>query len=282
MTDAPANPTTADDHAPPSPPPIANEISVDDVRAALREGWADFKRAPAFGLVFSFFYVLGGALILMQAAILDLGWMPIILACGFPLLGPFVAVGLYEVSRRMEAGEPLDWGPILTVAFRHKDGGIPAYAVLAILLFLFWVYLAHLVFALFFGLSAMTNISTGFDIFISFRGFLMLAIGTAVGAAVALFLFATSVLGLPLLLEREIDIVTASFFSAKTVAKQPRPMLTFGVIVAVATFAAMIPFFLGLFIVMPVLGHATWRLYRKAVRFESGSAPTAPADQVLT
>lgn len=267
--------TDIDVHLPPSPPPIANRIDVDDVKAAIAEGWADFKRAPAFGLVFSLFYVLGGFLIMVQAAVLELGWVPVLFVCGFPLLGPFIAVGLYEVSRRMEAGEPLDWGPIIGVAYNQRDGGIPAFAVVAILLFLFWLYLAHLVFALFFGLSAMTNISSGLDIFLSFRGFLMLVIGTATGAALSLFIFAISVLGLPLLLEREIDLVSASVFSAKTVASQPRPFLIFGLIVAAGVFAAMIPFFLGLFIVMPVLGHATWRLYRKAVRFEGDPDPKA-------
>lgn len=270
MTDSDTAETSLPEPAPASPPPIARTIGTEDVIAALKEGWADFRRAPMFGLLFSLVYVLGGLMIWMQMMVLDLGWLLVTLAGGFPLLAPFAAVGLYEVSRRMEAGEPLDWGAVIGVVFRQKEGQIPAFAVVVILLFLFWVYVAHLIFALFFGLSAMTNISSSLDVFLTARGFLMLAIGTVVGAGLSLFLFSISVLGLPLLLEREIDLVSASVFSARVVATQPAPMLLFAAIVAGALFAAMAPFFLGLFIVLPVLGHGTWRLYRRAVRFEDG------------
>ncbi len=256
------------DPPPAQSPPIIQPISFGDVRAALVEGLNDFRRAPAFGLFFSAFYVLGGFIILAQLMVLEQSWWILPISLGFPLLGPFAAVGLYEVSRRLETGELLDWAGVLGVIFRQKDRQIPSVITFVIIIFLFWVYAAHLVFALFFGLSAMTNVMSSFEVLMSLNGAIMLLIGTVVGAGLSFVIFGTTVIGLPLLLDREIDFVSAMIISFKTVTTYPGPMLSWGLLTAIILFLGMAPLFLGLFLALPVLGHATWRLYRKAIAFE--------------
>lgn len=234
-----------------------------DIRAALAAGWADFRRAPAFGLFFAAVYVAGGLLLWYALAVSDQIWWTIPITLGFPLLGPFAAVGLYEVSRRLEAGEPLGWGGILGVIVRQKDRQIPSMAAIIVIFFLFWNFLGHMIFALFLGLSAMTNISSSFEVFLTGNGLAMLVVGSAVGAVFAFVLYATSVVSLPLLLDREVDFVSAMIASWKTVSASPVVMLGWGVLIAGLLFAAMLPAFLGLFLVLPVLGHASWHLYRR-------------------
>ncbi len=206
--------------APPPPPaaiPEPRPATLADLRAALRRGLADFRAAPAFGLFFAAVYVAGG--LLLTWALVGAGqvWWTIPITLGFPLLGPFVAVGLYEVSRRIEADEPLSWPAVLGVIFRQKDRQIPSVAAIIVIFFLFWNFLGHMIFALFLGLKTMTNVSTSFEVFLTSHGLAMLATGTAVGAVFAFVLFATQVISLPLLLDREVDFVTAM------IASWPRP-----------------------------------------------------------
>jgi uncharacterized membrane protein len=119
-----------------------------------------------------------------------------------------------------------------------------------------------MIFALFMGLSTMTNVSTSYDVYLTSNGLTMLVVGTAVGAVFALLIFAITVVGLPMVVDRDVDFVTAMISSFEVVTQAPVPMLTWAGIVAVLTFVAMLPGFLGLFIVLPILGHATWHLYR--------------------
>ena len=123
--------------APPSPKPAIRKAGFADIQAALAEGFADFRRAPAFGLFFAAFYVVGGIVIYLQLKVLAQSYWVIPVAMGFPLLGPFAAVGLYEVSRRLEAGEPLDWAGVMTApraevrADRAHDVDVPRLGVAA-------------------------------------------------------------------------------------------------------------------------------------------------------
>ena len=255
------------DAAAPQPKPIVRAIATTDIRASLSDGWADFRKAPSFGLFFSAVYVLGGIVIYLQLTVLGQIWWILPFAIGFPILGPFLAVGLYEVSRRIEDGEALDWASVLGVIFRQKDRQVPSMAVFVIMVFLAWLYLAHLIFALFFGLSSITRFDGSFAFLLSVEGAMMFVVGTAVGAGLSFVLFATTVIGLPLILDREIDVITAMITSVGAVKANPGPMIAWGVMAGLALIAAMIPFFLGLFVVLPVLGHATWRLYRRVVAF---------------
>jgi uncharacterized membrane protein len=252
----------------PSPPPVIGRVKFSDLSAAMSDGFRDFLKAPAFGLFFSAFYAVGGVLIYLELTVRGEELWVIPIGLGFPLLAPFAAVGLYEVSRRLEKGESLDWSAVLGVVFRQKDRQFPSMAMMMIMFFMFWVFVAHLVFALFMGLQSLTNILTSWqDTLLTPNGLTMLAIGTGVGAAMAFVLFSLTVISLPLLLEREIDFISAMICSFQLVLANPLPMLAWGAIVSVLLFAGMLPFFLGLFIVLPVCGHATWHLYRRVISF---------------
>jgi uncharacterized membrane protein len=254
MTDIPAEP---------SPLPEVGRVTLPELFAALRAGARDFRAAPAFGVFFSTFYVAVG----LGLTVLGAGtfvWT-LVLALGFPLVAPFAAVGLYEVSRRLEAGDPLDWSSILGVVLREKDRQIPWIGVILVLVFLFWSFFAHMLFALFMGLSTLTNISSSYEALLTPTGLTMMAAQVAVGGAVAFLVFSLTVVSLPLLLEREVDFVTAMLLSIRTVARNLPVMILWAATIAALLFAGMVPYFLGLFVVLPILGHATWHLYRRAL-----------------
>jgi len=240
-------------------------LEFDDLRAALVAGWADFRAAPLFGLFFAGVYVAGGWLILYALTVSGQIWWTLPAAAGFPILGPFIACGIYEVSRRLETGERLSWSAILGVILQQKDRQIPSIAVVVVVFFLFWNFLAHMIFALFMGLQAMTNISTSLDVFFTANGAMMLLIGTLVGAVFSGVLFALTVVSLPLLLDREIDFVTAMITSVSVVLTNPKVMLVWGIVIAVLLFLGIAIGFFGLFLTLPLLGHATWHLYRRAL-----------------
>ena len=247
----------------PDPLPEIRRVETTDIGAVLRLGFRDFLRAPLFGVFFSAVYVLGGLILYQVYAAAGQQWWIAPVAVGFPLLAPFAAVGFYEVSRRIEAGQPLGWRDVIGVVFAQKDRQIPAMAAVIIVIFLFWVFVAHALFALFMGLRAFTSGTDLVSLFLSGNGPLMLLVGGAVGAAFAGVLFSITVAGLPLLLEREVDFVTAMIHSVRSVLANPIPMAIWGAVIAGLLFAAMLPMFLGLFIVLPVLGHATWHMYRR-------------------
>jgi uncharacterized membrane protein len=254
MTDIPAEP---------SPLPEIGRVTVPELLAALRAGARDFRAAPAFGVFFAAFYVaVGLGLTVLGAS--TFVWT-LVLALGFPLVAPFAAVGLYEVSRRLEAGEPLAWGDILGVVLREKDRQIPWIGAILVIVFLFWSFFAHMLFALFMGLSTLTNISSSWEALLTPTGLTMIAVQLAVGGAVAFLIFSLTVVSLPLLLDREVDFVSAMLLSMRTVAQNLGVMLLWAAIIAGLVFAGMLPYFLGLFVVLPILGHATWHLYRRAL-----------------
>ena len=243
--------------------PEIRQVSFADIAASLTAGWRDFLIAPLFGLFFSAFYVVGGLLMwwVFAAAGQELWLIPVVV--GFPLLAPFAAVGLYEVSRRIEAGENLSWRAVLSVVFSQKDRQTPSMAMVILLMFMFWVFVAHTIFALFMGLSAMTNVTSSLALLFEGNGPVMLLVGSVIGAGFAIVLFSITVAGLPLLLDREVDFVTAMIVSVKAVMANMGPMTVWGLSIAVLLFLGMLPMFLGLFAVMPVLGHASWHMYRR-------------------
>ncbi|MGB3316557.1 MAG: DUF2189 domain-containing protein, partial [Albidovulum sp.] len=236
----------------PDPLPDIGGVAVSDISEVLKLGWRDFLRAPLFGIFFSAVYVAGGLLLWKIYGLAGQQWWLAPVAVGFPLLAPFAAVGLYEVSRRIEQGSPLSWRDVLGVVFAQKDRQIPAMAAVIIVLFLFWVFVAHALFALFMGLRAFTAGTDLVSLFLQGNGPLMLLIGGTIGAGFAGVLFSVTVAGLPLLLEREVDFVTAMIHSTRAVIANLRPMLIWGAVIALLLFAGMVPMFLGLFIVLPV------------------------------
>ncbi len=246
--------------------PAVREVTFADLRAALAAGWSDFIGAPAFGLFFGGIYTLGGLLILAFLTVLKAPWMIIPVAVGFPLLGPFVAVGLYEVSRRRLAGEPLKWKPILSVVIQQRNRQLGWTAFIVLFIFWIWIYQVRLLIALFLQSQNFSSIDGFITVLTTTQsGLTFLAVGTCVGAVLAFVLYATTVITMPLLLDRDIDFISAMIVSFKTIQRSPRTMIAWGAFIAVLTLIALAPAFLGLLIVLPVLGHATWHLYVRAV-----------------
>ena len=244
------------------------DLTSADLRAALRAGWQDMRAAPLLGLFFSGVYVGGGLFLLWALTQTGQIWWIIPISLGFPLLGPFIACGFYEISRRRHLQLPLHWPAILGAIFAQKDRQIPSLAAIVMIFFLFWNFLAHMIFALFMGLEVMTNISSSMAAFATPNGIAMLVFGTAAGAVFSTLLYALMVTALPTLMEREVDFVTAMLISMDVVRSNGAVMLGWGALIAALLFAAMIPAFLGLFIVLPWLGHASWHLYRRAILWQ--------------
>lgn len=253
------------DEAKPAHLPEVLRVDVSDLAAALGAGWRDFRAAPLYGLFFAGVYVLGGWLMVWAMTAKGQLWWTLVAGAGFPILGPFIACGFYEVSRRLEAGEPLRPRQVLGVIFRQKDRQIPSMAAVVVVFFLFWNFLAHMIFALFLGHATMTNVTSSLAVFLTPEGMAMLAVGTAVGAVFATLLYALTVVSLPLLLDREVDFITAMITSFTLVRESPVVMLGWGGFIAATLFLAMLPWFLGLFVALPLFGHASWHLYRRAI-----------------
>ncbi len=242
---------------------VIQTVTMADITASLKAGVQDFKRAPQFGLFFSAVYVIGGFVMLWVGAG-HVSWT-LATSLGFPLLAPFAAAGLYEVSRRMEKGEPLHWRGVLGIVWNERTRQLPWLGAIIVIYFLFWTFLAHMIFALFMGLSTMTNVSQSYEVFFTVNGLMMIAVELGVGAVLAFLLFSLTVVSLPLVLDREVDFVTAMLTSIKVVRANWVVMLVWASLIAVLSLLALLPWFLGLMIVLPVLGHATWHLYRRAL-----------------
>ena len=189
----------------------------------MAAGWSDFIHAPLFGLFFAGIYVVGGLLILALLTVFHAPWLIIPVAVGFPLIGPFVAVGLYEVSRRRAAGEPLRWKPVLSVVVQQRNRQLGWTAFVVLFIFWVWIYQVRLLLALFLRSKSLSSIDGFMSVVMTTpEGIGFLALGTCVGAALAFVLYATSVITMPLLLDRDLDFVSAMVVSFRTISRAPR------------------------------------------------------------
>lgn len=245
--------------------PVVREITVDDITVALAAGMRDFRAAPAFGLFFGGVYAVGGAALFYLVGALDMIFLAYPMAAGFAIVAPFVAVGLYEVSRMLERGETPAWGPVLAAIPNHGGREIAFMALVTVFGLIVWVYAAGFLYAIFFGLSGYTFPDLVGAIISTPKGIAFLMIGNLIGAVIALGLFSISVVSYPMLLDRDVDFVTAMITSVRAVFASPGPMIGWGIFIACLLGLALIPMCLGLFVALPVLGHASWHMYRKAV-----------------
>jgi uncharacterized membrane protein len=245
--------------------PVVRAISAADVIDALGKGLRDFQALPLYGLAVGALYAGGGIAIVLCVTALGLTYLAYPLAAGFALVGPFAALALYEVSRRREAGETPSFTQIWQAMRARTELGWMAFVTLFI--FVMWMYQVRFLMALFLGLHAsFSNLHQFIGVILTTNeGLAFLIAGNIEGAVLSLILFSLTVVSFPLLLDRDVDFVTAMVTSVKAVVTSPLPMIGWAVVIGVLLFVSALPFFLGLLVTLPVLGHATWHLYRRAV-----------------
>lgn len=245
--------------------PIIRTITVDDITAALREGADDFRAMPAFGMTIGLFFALGGIAIVTLTIMFDMVVLAFPMLAGFALIGPFAAMGLYEGSRRRDMGQKVGIGDLFSVRRATTTPNIFFLGFILLFALFVWTRIALLLYALFFGLQPLSLGSMLTAMFTTVNGFTFLLIGNAVGAAFAFLVFSITVVSFPYMLEKDVDPVTAVALSVSAVAKNVVPLAGWALFVAAALAASWAPFFLGLIVVLPVLGHATWRLYKRMI-----------------
>ncbi len=246
--------------------PAVAKITTRDVFEALTLGVEDFLKKPSHYVFLCLLYPVAGAVLISWSAGSNLLPMIFPLISGFALLGPLVALGLYDMSRRIEAGEEPNWRLALEVRKTPAFFSIIAMASYLFAVFLAWILIARGLYDARFGVEE--NLALGAfieNVFYTKAGWQMMMIGDLIGFGFALIVLSTSVVAFPLLLERDVGAVSAIDTSVRATLKNPGPVLLWGLIVAVLLVAGMIPFLAGLAVTMPILGHSTWHLYRKLV-----------------
>ena len=246
--------------------PIVRTIGLRDIKNALAEGIADFSAMPSHAVFLCLIYPIVGVLL----ARLTLGYevLPLLfpLAAGFTLLGPFAAIGLYELSRRREQGLDASWQDAFDVLRSPSRGAIAALGLLLLTIFVIWIAVAQAIYVAYFGYEPAASIPHFLDqVFTTPAGRMLMIVGNLVGFLFALGVLTISVISFPLLLDRDVGAVEAVLTSVRVVAKNPLMMAIWGLIVAGLLLIGSLPLFFGLAVVVPVLGHSTWHLYRKVV-----------------
>jgi uncharacterized membrane protein len=242
------------------------EISIADLRDVLARGISDFAAYRTDVLFICLIYPVAGLILARLAFGQEMLPLLFPLASGFALIGPVAAVGLYEMSRRREQGHEVSWADAFRVVKSPAFGAIVTLGLVLVAIFLIWLFTAYMIYAVLFGPHAPASVgSFVHDVFTTDAGWTMIVVGIGVGFLFALLVLAISVVSFPLLLDRDVGVYTAVATSVRAVAENPRPMAVWGLIVAGGLVLGSIPLLLGLIFVMPVLGHATWHLYRKVV-----------------
>jgi len=246
--------------------PSVRRIGMADLRDALRRGIDDFGTYRTDVIFVCLIYPVAG-LILAQLAF-GSEMLPILfpLASGFALVGPVAAVGLYEMSRRRELGEEVGWADAFAVLRSPAFGAILVLGIILFLILAIWLGTAYAIYEATMGPEPPASLgSFVHDVFTTDAGWQMIVWGIGVGFLFAVLVLTISVVSFPMLLDRDVGLATAIATSAQAVWTNPIPMAAWGLIVAGALLLGSIPALLGLIFVMPILGHATWHLYRKLV-----------------
>jgi uncharacterized membrane protein len=254
------------------PLPDVRTLTTEDLREALRRGLDDFAESRSDVVFLCLLYPLVGAALVWLA--FDRAVLPLVfpVVSGFALLGPVAGVGLYEMSRRREQGHAIGWTDAFAVTRSPQFGAIVVLALALALVFLVWVLTAQGIYAATLGPEAPASLGAFVsDVLTTPAGWAMTVIGMGVGFLFAALVLTVSLVSFPMLLDRDVSLGTAVLTSIRVAAANPRTVAIWGGIIAGALVLGSLPVFLGLIVVLPVLGHATWHLYRRSV-----VAPIAP------
>jgi uncharacterized membrane protein len=254
--------------------PVVRSIGLADIKDALVKGLDDFWLMPTYVAFLSLMYpvvcLLLGSMTLGHDLVPDL--YP--LAAGFAIVGPFAAIGLYELSRRRELGLDVSWKHAFDVVYSKSLGSILVLGILLSIIFVIWVAVARAIYVANFGFEPVTSLTTfANEILTTRQGHNVIVVGSGVGFLFAVLAFSVSVVSFPLLLDRNVGVAVAALTSAKVVLRNPKAMTLWGLIVAGSLVLGFLAFFFGLALVVPVLGHSTWHLYRKVIERDLSSRP---------
>lgn len=244
--------------------PEVSAIPFDAAWKWLAAGWKDLLRAPGVSLAYGAVFTIVSLVMLVGLYLAGGASLVLPLAGGFLLLGPMIAVGLYETSRRLQEGEEVSLAAILSSGV-HSPGQLAFMGAFLLIIYFVWLEIALLLFMMFLGPQSLQFDNIVPTLLYSWNGLGLLIVGTATGAALALFVFAVTAVSIPLLMRRQIDVVTASLTSIQAVAKNPAPMLLWAVLIAALMAVAFATLFVGMIIIFPLIGHATWHAYRSLV-----------------
>ncbi|MEK0083665.1 DUF2189 domain-containing protein [Benzoatithermus flavus] len=246
--------------------PEVRRITVADLKDVLAKGLDDFMAYRTDVIFVCLIYPIAGLILWRLAFGYEMVPLLFPLASGFALIGPAAAVGLYEISRRHEQGLESTWADAFGVVRSPALGAMIVLALILLGIFLLWLVVANTIYLATLGPEAPASLSSFFhDVFTAREGWALMIIGVGVGFLFALLVLMISVVSFPLLLDRDVGLWTAMATSIRAVVTNPVPMAAWGLIVALGLVLGSIPALLGLIIVLPVLGHATWHLYRKVV-----------------
>jgi uncharacterized membrane protein len=257
--------------------PVIRPIGLTELHRALQHGWEDFKAVPSHAIILCIIYPVLG--LMLARAVHGYSVLPLLfpLAAGFALLGPFAAIGLYEMSRRRERGEEATAWDALEFVRSPSFGAMLGLGVLLLALFVTWVATAQALYIAAFGYAGATGLSDFAErVLTTPQGWWLIVVGCGVGFLFALVALCISVVSFPLMLDRHAGVGDAMVTSLRAVARNPVPMAAWGLIVVVLLVVGTLPAFLGLAVVIPLLGHATWHLYRETIEAEPNLQPLPP------
>ncbi|EKV28423.1 hypothetical protein C882_0997 [Caenispirillum salinarum AK4] len=250
------------------PYPDIRRVTVDQSTLWLAAGWRDFKANPVVSLVYGLLFTIGGYALVLGLGQMGMQSLILPLVGGFMLVAPILAVGLYEASRRREANETVRVG-ICISAFRRNPIQLASYGLTLLILYLTWLMLALLIFAVFYNERPPALDSFLIEVLVAPQAPLFLIVGTAVGGVLAWVAFSISVVALPMMLDRDVSAIYAMAASVEATRKNTKVMIGWAAMIALITLVGMATFFVGLAIALPLVGHASWHAYRAMI----GSRP---------
>ena len=245
--------------------PAVLPVRTIEILELLAIALRDFRASYLYGLSISGIYTVGGWLLILLLVHFDLPYLVYPLAAGFALIAPFIATAFYAVSRSLERNEPLAWRGIIGSVWHAARRDLGWMALVTGFSLFIWMDIAALLFFGFIGLKSFNIQELLREIFTTPMGLLFLLIGNGVGAVLALAVFSFSVISFPMLFDRDVDFVTAMITSVKVVLANRNAMIVWAMTIAVLIGLSLLSGLVGLLVILPILGHASWHLYRRAI-----------------